>query len=163
MVGGLLGLSGVIITLIFSYYLDKQNKDFKVKSDKSNQEFQRELNNRNLEFQERLAKKDEDYRLWMAKYNILIKLISYRYELGSDEYKSSMNAIPAVFHDSDEVMEAYKEFYDYEVLPLANKDELIATDKILKIYMSIFEHLGIAENVDITTLLKIFNESSNRI
>lgn len=161
MEGGLLGLLGVIITLIFSYFLNKQNKDFQEKSDKSNQVFQRELNNKNLEFQEKLAMKDEDYRLWMSKYNILIKLISYRYELGSNEYKSAMNAIPAVFHDSDEVMEAYEELYDYTELPLANKDELIANDKMLKIYMSIFEHLGIAENVDKTTLLRTFNAPSN--
>ena len=161
MEGGLLGLLGVIITLIFSYNLNKQNKDFQEQSNKDNQKFQMELNDRNQEFQERLAKKDEEYRLWMEKYNILIQLISYRYALGSDEYKSSMNSIPGVFHDSHEVMQAYRDFYDYAELPLANKDELIANEKMIKIYTAIFEHLGIEENVDEVTLLRIFNAPSN--
>lgn len=65
-----------------------------------------------------------------------------------------MNSIPGVFHDSHEVMQAYRDFYDYAELPLANKDELIANEKMIKIYTAIFEHLGIEENVDEVTLLR---------
>lgn len=163
MEGGLLGLLGVIITLIFSYNLNKQNKEFQKQSNQDNQKFQMELNKRNQEFQEKLAKNDEEYRLWMEKYNILVRLISYRYNLGSDEFKASMNAIPGVFHDSDEVMEAYRSFYAYAELPFANKDELIANEKMIKIYMTIFEHLGIEDNVDEATLIRIFNAPSTKI
>ena len=159
MTGGILGLLGVIITLIYSTNLNKKNREFQEKTNAVNQRFQEELEEKNQEFQIELDRKDKEHKLWMNKYNILIQLISYRYMLESNEYKAAMNAIPAVFQDSHKVMQAYRSFYDYSELPPANKNELIANEKMVKIYMKMFEHLGIEENVDEVILHRIFNAS----
>lgn len=161
MTGGILGLIGVIVSLFFSYRLHKENKDFQKRSNIDNNNFQWELNDENKRFQSELAKKDVENKIWMNKYNLLIKLISYRYQMGSDEYKSAMNALPAVFYDSHEVMQAIKGFYDYSELPLANKNDLIANEKMVKIYMEIFKDLGIEQNVDEVFLYRTFNATSN--
>jgi len=51
MTGGILGLLGVIITLIYSTNLNKKNREFQEKTNKVNQRFQEELEQKNQEFQ----------------------------------------------------------------------------------------------------------------
>src|SRR5690625_4611304 len=96
-IGGGLGLIGVIISLIFSFKLNKQNK-----------QFQREK-----------TKQDREYKDRERKYNLLIQLISYRYDVRSPEFTSAMNGAVVVFNDSKPVVDSIKKFYGY----VSQKDE----------------------------------------
>lgn len=132
-IGGSLGLIGVIISLFFSFKLNKNNQSF----------------------QKDLMKKDQEYKLWEKKYNALIQMISYRYDVKSPEYTSAMNGAIAVFHDSKPVMNSIKKFYEY--LSNDNRDPAIANEKMVEIYIAMYEDLGIEENVDEIFLNKVFN------
>lgn len=157
MIGGILGLIGVLITLVYSAKLNKENNDSQREMNQRNIDFQEKLNKENQEFQEELAKKEEEAKLWRNKYNILIELISYRFEFGSKEYQAAMNSIPAVFHDSHEVMQAVRRFYEYASLPPNQKNVVTANEKMVQVYTAIFKDLDIDQNVDEVFLEKTFH------
>lgn len=132
-IGGILGLTGVVISLVYSF----------------------KINKRNQEFQKEMAKKDREYRLWEKKYNALVQMISFRFDVRSPEYTSAMNGAIAVFYDSKAVMNSIKKFYEY--ITNDNKDSIIANEKMVEVYIAMYEDLGIEQNVDETFLYKVFN------
>ncbi|MBO0409486.1 hypothetical protein JZO81_00375 [Enterococcus hulanensis] len=131
--GGLLGLLGVGISLWYSKKLNQQNQIF----------------------QEKIEKQNRDYDLWKKKYDVLVQMISYRYDVRSKEYSAAMNGVTATFYDSKKVIEATKKMYDY--LSNTNSDASIANEKLIAIYSAMFEDLGIDQNIDESFLNKVFN------
>lgn len=132
-IGGLLGLIGVGISLVFSIKLDKQNK----------------------KFQENMESERKKYDLWSKKYETLIQMISYRYNVKSKEYTAAMNGITATYYDSKEVMDAVKKLFAY--LESGSIDTLVANEKMVEIYSAMFRNLGINQNIDEVFLNKVFN------
>ncbi|KRK93062.1 hypothetical protein [Companilactobacillus futsaii] len=133
-IGGILGLIGVGISL---YYSNKINKE--------NQKFQKEL--------EEKRSADE---IWRRKYEVLVKLIGYRFDFSGKESLSAINSIAALFYDSDDVMNAVKDFYDYSTLPGVVKNTETSNDKLVTLYMAIYSDLGIDKNVDKSFLKRVF-------
>ena len=132
-IGGFLGLVGVGISLVFSIKLDKQNK----------------------EFQKNMESERKKYDLWSKKYETLVQMISYRYNVNSKEYTAAMNGITATFYDSKEVMDAVKKLYAY--LESGSSNTLVANEKMVEIYSAMFRDLGIDQNIDEVFLNKVFN------
>ncbi|MFD2388027.1 hypothetical protein [Enterococcus rivorum] len=132
-IGGALGLIGVFISLAYSSKLDKQNK----------------------EFQRQMEESRREHDLWSKKYSTLVQMISYRYDVKSDEYSAAMNGITATFYDSKEVMDAVKKFYAY--LESGTVDSLQANERMVNIYSAMFKDLKIDQNVDEIFLSKVFN------
>lgn len=142
-IGAALGLLGVFVSLIFSAKLDKRNKIFQEVLDAQNKEFQLSLENER-----------KDYDLWKKKYEILIQLMSYRYDVSSDEYTSALNGVSATFYDSKKVIAATKKLYNFLE---TSSDTVRANEFMVALYVEIFNDLGISENVDETFLNKCFN------
>lgn len=133
-IGGGLGLIGVVISLVFSFKLNKQNQ----------------------EFQKEMAIKDRKYKLWLKKYNALIQMISFRFDGKSPEYTSAMNGVIAVFYDSKDVMNSIKELYEHLANP--NNDSTVSNEKMVEVYMAMYKDLDIEQNVDEAFLDKVFNQ-----
>lgn len=133
-IGGVLGLIGVGISL---YYSNKINKE--------NQKFQKEL--------EEKRSADE---IWRRKYEALVKLIGYRFDFSGKESLSAINSIGALFYDSNDVMNAVEDFYDYSTLPKTVKRAETSNEKLVTLYMAIYSDLGIDKNVDRSFLEKVF-------
>jgi len=143
LVGGILGLVGVIITLVYSSFNDKRSK-----------KFQLQLESDNKNFQNTLAIQEHERRIWMKKYEVLIQLIGSRYDFSSAEFKRAFNSVPAVFFDSPDVIKSYKNFYSYR--SNSSVDVGLANEKLLNIFVEMYRDLKIEENVDETILEKIF-------
>lgn len=141
--GSILGFFGVIISLLFSKRLDTQNKMFQEKLDRQNKEFQTKLEDER-----------KKYDLWSKKYETLIQMLSYRYDVRSPEYTAAMNGIMATFFDSKEVINETKKLYDALE---SEVDEHRANEYMVKIYLAMFKELGITENIDEVFLNKCFN------
>ncbi|PZG33368.1 hypothetical protein C2D64_08475 [Listeria ivanovii] len=133
-IGGGLGLIGVFISLFYSTRLDKQNKDFQKQMEKSHRE----------------------YDLWSKKYDTLVQMISYRYDVKCEEYSAAMNGITATFYDSKEVTDAVKKFHAYlEYGTMINSMQ--TNERMVNIYAAMFKDLKIDQNVDEVFLHKVFN------
>ncbi|MGX7244730.1 hypothetical protein ACWOC1_07750 [Enterococcus quebecensis] len=132
-IGGALGLIGVFISLAYSMRLDKQNK----------------------EFQKQMEKSHREYDLWSKKYDTLVQMISYRYDVKCEEYSAAMNGITATFYDSKEVMDAVKKFHAY--LEYGAVDSMQTNERMVNIYAAMFKDLKIDQNVDEVFLNKVFN------
>lgn len=133
MEGALIGLFGVLISLYFSYKLHKDNQ----------------------KFQKELVKQQEFLQHRNKKYELLIDLVSYRFDPASYEFSRSINGIPAVFYDSKNVVDATKDFHRYKSASFT--DDEITNDKLLNIYYEIFKDLSIEEHVDKNFLYQVFN------
>lgn len=98
-------------------------------------------------------KKKED---WNRKYQILYKLVAFRGELGSNEFKSSFNSIDVVYYNSPKVLAAKKEFYEYVISPKSEEIVDQSNEKLINILMSMFDDLKINKNIDYGTLEAVF-------
>ncbi|WJP96696.1 hypothetical protein [Macrococcus bovicus] len=144
MIGGILGLVGVAITLLYSFLNNLSNRKFHAKLESDNKNFQKNL-----------AMQEHERRIWMKKFEILVQLIGSRYDIGTTEFKIAFNSIPAVFFDSPNVIRSHKNFYSYK--SNSSVDEGIANEKLINVFVEIYKDLEIEENVDEAHLEKIFN------
>ena len=133
-IGGLVGMVGVAIALYYNY---------KTKLD--TQKFQRELNEEQHLFQKELLSlslnqakstgsngKEKSFKeemIWQTKYNTFIKLMSYRHELESKEFKAALNSITGTFCESKIVLDNTNKLYasldNVKTLDGRVKDDLI--------------------------------------
>ncbi|WP_338232236.1 hypothetical protein [Companilactobacillus muriivasis] len=132
-IGGLLGLLGVVISIVFSKITNRQN----------------------LNFQRELETSRKKYNLWVKKYDVLVQLISYRHNLRSEEFTSALNGVVAVYFDSILVKKRVDDFFEYITLP--SRDENVTNDKLVDIFIEMYKDLGIADNIDSTDLKRVFN------
>lgn len=134
-IGGGLGLIGVIISLIFSFKLNKENQ----------------------QFQKDKIKQDREYQDKDRKYKLLIQLISYRYDVTSHEFTSAMNGAIVVFNDSKPVVDAIKKFYGYVSQKDQGNSAALINERLVDIFVAMHNDIGIGQNVDESFLHKVFN------
>ena len=149
-VGGALGLIGVIISIFFSYKLNVKN-----------QEFQIELKEKEHNFELKLKDMEKENEVWLKKYNLLIQLMSFKHDIGSKEFSSALNGVVALFHDSREVMDALKGFYNIASKPKEQKSSNEQNEKLIEVFSSIYAELDMDENLDKSFLEKTFNVDEN--
>ena len=143
-IGGVLGLIGVVITLIYSSKLSKDNR-----------KSQEKMNNENNELQKNLANKEHDNKIWLEKYSVLVTLMGSRNDFSSKEFTHAFNSVPAVFSTSKEIINLHRAFHTYS--SNADRDLGIANEKFVLILREMFEHLGIEENIISEDFLRVFN------
>lgn len=149
-VGGALGLIGVIISIFFSYKLNVKN-----------QKFQIELKEKEHNFELKLKDMEKENEVWLKKYNLLIQLMSFKHDIGSKEFSSALNGVVALFHDSNEVMNALKSFYNIASKSQEEKSPNEQNEKMIEVFTSIYADLDMDENLDKTFLEKTFNVNNN--
>lgn len=145
-IGGTFGLIGVIISITFSYKLNK-----------SNQQFQLELKDKEHVFELELKNKEKENSIWLKKYSLLIQLMSYKHDIESKEFSSALNGVVALFHDSKQVMEALKGFYNIASKPKEEKSPNEQNEKLVDVFYAIYSELNMEEELDKYFLEKIFN------
>lgn len=149
-IGGILGLIGVITSITFSYKLNK-----------SNQQFQLDLKNKEHNFELKLKDMEKENSIWLKKYNLLIQLMSYKHDIESKEFSSSLNGVVALFHDSKDVMESLKGFYNIASKPKDQKSSNEQNEKLIEVFSSIYTELDMDENIDKYFLEKTFLVDKN--
>ena len=142
--GGILGLIGVIITLIYSSKLSEDNR-----------KSQEKMNDENKELQKNLANKEHENKIWLEKYNVLVALMGSRSDFRSKEFTHAINSVPVVFSTSKEIIELHRDFHSYVSRP--NRDTAITEEKFSLVLKKMFEHLGIEENIVSEDFLRVFS------
>ncbi|CAD2079356.1 hypothetical protein GCM10007358_17520 [Phocicoccus schoeneichii] len=87
--------------------------------------------------------------------------MSYKHDIGSKEFSSALNGVVALFHDSREVMDALKSFYNIASKPKEQKSSNEQNDKLIEVFSSIYTELDMDENLDKSFLEKTFNIDDN--
>ncbi|CCO10435.2 hypothetical protein BN424_971 [Carnobacterium maltaromaticum LMA28] len=95
-----------------------------------------------------------EYDLWTKKYDTLVQMISYRYDVKCTEYSAAMNGITVYFYNSKEVMNAVKKFHAY--LEYGVVDSMQTNERMINIYAAMFKALKIDQNVDEVFLNKVY-------
>lgn len=144
-IGGTLGLIGVILSVVFSYKLNK-----------SNQQFQLELKDKEHAFELKLKNIEKENSVWLKKYSLLIQLMSHKHDIGSQEFGSALNGVVALFHDSKTVMDALKSFYSIAAKPKEQKSSNEQNEKLIEVFYAIYSELEMNEELDKNFLEKTF-------
>lgn len=133
-IGGLVGMVGVAIALYFNYKTKIDTQKFQKELNEEQHLFQKELlslslnqakstgsNNKERSFKEEM--------IWQTKYKTFIKLMSYRHELESKEFKAALNSITGTFCESKVILDNTNKLYasldDVKTLDGRVKDDLI--------------------------------------
>lgn len=146
MVGGILGLIGVFISLLFSWKINKENKQFQL--DLKDKEHAFELELKNIE---------KENSIWLKKYSLLITLMSFKHDINSKEFSSALNGVMALFHESKLVMDALKSFYNIASKPKEEKSSNEQNEKLIEVFYAIYSELEMNEELDKNFLEKTFN------
>jgi len=144
-IGGTLGLIGVIVSIVFSYKLNK-----------TNQQFQLALKDKEHAFELELKNIEKENSIWMKKYNLLITLMSFKHDINSKEFSSALNGVMALFHDSRTVMDALKGFYSIASKPKEQKSPNEQNEKLTEVFYAIYSELEMNEELDKSLLEKTF-------
>lgn len=145
LVGGILGLIGVFISLLFSWRINKENKQFQL--DLKDKEHAFELELKNIE---------KENSIWLKKYSLLITLMSFKHDINSKEFSSALNGVMALFHDSRIVMDALKSFYSIASKPNEEKSPNEQNEKLIEVFYAIYSELEMNEELDKSLLEKTF-------
>src|SRR5690625_3050576 len=144
-IGGTLGLIGVIVSIAFSYKLNK-----------SNQQFQLDLKDKEHAFELELKEMEKKNNIWLKKYSLLITLMSFKHDINSKEFSSALNGVMALFHDSKIVMDALKSFYSIASKPNEEKSPNEQNEKLIDVFYAIYSELEMSEALDKSLLEKTF-------
>lgn len=145
LVGGILGLIGVFISLLFSWRINKENKQFQL--DLKDKEHAFELELKNIE---------KENSIWLKKYSLLITLMGFKHDINSKEFRSALNVVMALFHDSRIVMDALKSFYSIASKPNEDKSPNEQNEKLIEVFYAIYSELEMNEELDKSLLEKTF-------
>lgn len=153
LVGGGLGLIGVISTIVFSYKLDKSNKKFQI-----------EQKNKEKKFELELKELEKNNMIWFEKYKLLIQLMSFKNDISSIEFTSAINGVPALFHDSDDVMKALNDFYELTLQPYDATFKIVEGKrvnerdvKLIELINSLYVELDLGGELDRESIERVFN------
>lgn len=82
-------------------------------------------------------KRNEARRL---KLKILQQLMAYRFDFHSVKFVEAMNQLPVVYHESKEVLTAFKAYYEHV---RSNGDMKIGHQRLLELFKTMYKHLNI--------------------
>lgn len=92
------------------------------------------------------------------KIDTLKNFVGYRYDIRGDEFTKTLNEIFIVFQDSDNVLQALKNFHE----TIISKQTTLANSRLLELFKLMCNNLNIETNkYSDSTFLEAFNVRNN--